>query len=287
MAGEAALGAVLAVATATALAAKWQLGIRRAALTAALLAVPPAVGVTLLHRPPGGAATAVALTWLATMVLAAVVVAQRFYRDPDRTPPDRDDVVVSPADGEVIYVRRSSQGRLPAPSKLTRDYTLEELTRTPLHEGDALVVGIALSFLDVHVNRSPIRGRIALQRHHPGRFASLRRPAAVFENERATIVIERDGFQLAVVMIASRLVRRIVTFLAEGQQVALGQRIGIIRFGSQVDLVIPARRGAIIHIRPGDHVVGGQTIVATGSIPGSGSPPLATSSDESAQDALV
>jgi phosphatidylserine decarboxylase len=287
MAGEAALGAVLAVATATALAAKWQFGIRRSALTAALLAVPPAVAVTLLDRPPGGRAIAVAMTWLATMVLAAVVVAQRFYRDPDRTPPDRDDVVVSPADGEVIYVRRSSQGRLPASSKLTRDYTLEELTRTPLHDGDALVVGIALSFLDVHVNRSPIRGQIALQRHHSGRFASLRQPAAVFENERATIVIERDGFQLAVVMIASRLVRRIVTFLAEGQEVALGQRIGIIRFGSQVDLVIPARRGAIIHVRPGDRVVGGETIVATGSIRGSSSPLMATSSDVSAQDALV
>jgi phosphatidylserine decarboxylase len=84
----------------------------------------------------------------------------------------------------------------------------------------------------------------------------------VFENERATLVIERDGFEVAVVMIASRLVRRIVTYLSEGDRVAAGQRIGMIRFGSQVDLVLPVREDLRVDVRSGDRVVAGESIVA-------------------------
>jgi phosphatidylserine decarboxylase len=253
-------GALLAVATATVLAWKWQLGRSRAALGVALSALPCTAALALaVHLPPAvGAAAAYALT----LTSAAMLLVQRFYRDPARTPPDRDDVVVSPADGRVIYVRRSTGGALPHSAKLTRDYALEELTRTPLHIGDAVVVGIALSFLDVHVNRSPISGQIVLQRHYPGRFASLRRPEAAFENERATIVLERDGVQLAVVLIASRLVRRIVTFLREGEAVHIGERIGAIRFGSQVDVVLPRSGLLTVQVQPGDRVVAGETVLA-------------------------
>jgi phosphatidylserine decarboxylase len=260
MAVEAIVGAALAIVTCAALALKWQLGLRRSVGAAVLLAIGPALAVALVDPP--GRVLGPAAAWAMTMALAAGVVAHRFYRDPRRTPPDDGDAIVSPADGGVIYVRRSTGGRLPASSKLGREYTLEELTRTPLHDGDAVVIGIALSFLDVHVSRAPAAGRIVRQRHHPGGFASLRRPEAAFENERATILLECGERQLAVVLIASRLVRRIVTFLREGDEVRAGQRIGVIRFGSQVDLVLAQRAGLAVAVAPGDRVVAGETIVA-------------------------
>jgi phosphatidylserine decarboxylase len=124
------------------------------------------------------------------------------------------------------------------------------------------VIGIAMSFLDVHVQRAPIAGRITFQQHIPGRFASLRRPEAVFENERTTTLFERGGLQVATVQIASRLVRRIVSFVKVGQDVALGQRFGAIRFGSQVDLVLPVVDSVRIVVRPGQRVRAGTTVLA-------------------------
>ncbi len=110
----------------------------------------------------------VALGCVLTLLAALGVLAYRFYRDPEREAPDRADAVVSPADGEVIYVRRSERGRLPASTKKGRTYDLVELTKTPLRERDAVVVGIAMNFLDVHVNRSPIAGQVRVREHSPG-----------------------------------------------------------------------------------------------------------------------
>jgi phosphatidylserine decarboxylase len=123
-------------------------------------------------------------------------------------------------------------------------------------------VGVGLSFLDVHVNRSPLRGRIVFQRRFPGRFGSLRDPEMVFENERTTLLIDRGDVQVAVVLIASRLVRRIVSFVREGSDVAAGERIGMIRFGSQADVVLPLRDDLRIVVRPGDRLVAGETPIA-------------------------
>jgi phosphatidylserine decarboxylase len=257
------IGALLACGIAVALAWKWQLGVRRTSIAIVLVAAAGAAIVTLLDGAVGlHALLAAALVFGFTVVVAAASVAYRFYRDPERVVPQDEGAIVSPADGEVLYVRESRGGALPVVSKLGRDYTLEELTRTPLASEDAVVIGIGLSFLDVHVNRAPVGGRIALQRRFPGRFGSLRRPEMVFENERATLVIERDGLEVAVVMIASRLVRRIVTYLSEGDRVAAGQRIGMIRFGSQVDLVLPVREDLRVDVRSGDRVVAGESIVA-------------------------
>ena len=166
------------------------------------------------------------------------LLAYRFYRDPERQAPDRDDVIVSPADGVVIYVRKSEGGMLPVSDKHGRRYPLVELTKTQLHSDDAVVIGIAMNFADVHVNRSPLDGRVTFCRHFPGMFGSLRKPEMLFENERATTVIERDDLQVAVVQIASRLVRQIAVFLREGEPVALSQRLGVIR------LRFPGRRRA-------------------------------------------
>ena len=203
-----------------------------------------------------------ALVWLLAVGAGGICVAYRFYRDPERTPPNRDDVVLSPADGEVIYVSESQQGVLPTAAKSGRRYTLGELVKTSLRSTDATVIGIALNFLDVHVNRAPIGGRVILQRRHGGAFHSLRKLEGVFDNERVTIVIERNGFEVAVVLIASRLVRRIVEFVHEGETVALGQRIGAIRFGSQVDVVVPHTPGSKVLVRTGERVVAGESVLA-------------------------
>jgi phosphatidylserine decarboxylase len=185
-----------------------------------------------------------------------------FFRDPDRVPPRDADVIVSPADGLVVYVREIQAGQLPEATKKGRSYQLRELSGTALGGGRVVAIGISMNLVNVHVNRAPLAGRVTLVRHIPGTFGSLRNPEMILSNERNTILIETTGLQVAIVQIASRLVRRIVTFTAEGDTVRAGQRIGAIRFGSQVDLLIPAIADIRVAVREGDHVVAGQTIVA-------------------------
>lgn len=257
------VGAGLALIITLPLAWKWQLGMRRVAGGVVILSVLNGLAVAGLGSVFAiDAVLRPVLVWLLTLALALAVLAFRFYRDPERQAPDRADVIVSPADGEVLYVRESQGGMLPVSTKQGRDYLLQELTKTPLLSEDAVVIGIAMSFLDVHVNRAPITGRITSRRHFPGRFGSLGRAEMVFENERATTVIERSDLQVAVVQIASRLVRQIASFVREGQDVALGQRIGVIRLGSQVDLVLPKRPDLRIIVKPGDRVRAGESILA-------------------------
>jgi phosphatidylserine decarboxylase len=263
MVADTAIGALLAWATLLPLAWKWQLGVRRAAVVVLALALGSgllvaATDVAEVVEP----APASLLVWLITVIASFALLAYRFYRDPDRQAPETADVVVSPADGEVIYVRHSRDGALPVATKGGRQYALEELTRTPLQSMNAIVVGISLSLMDVHVNRAPIGGRVTVQRHFKGSFGSLRRLESAFENERATTVIERGGLEIAVVLIASRLVRRITSYVEEGQLLTCGERIGAIRFGSQVDLVLPAEHGLVLHVKPGDRVAAGESVVA-------------------------
>lgn len=255
-------GGLAALGTALALAWKWQLGLRRTAAAVTALATASATLVTMLGKALAlsGRVRAV-LTGASTLAGAFAVLAYRFYRDPERVAPDRDDAIVSPADGTVLYVHHSSNGELPVATKHGRNYTLRELTGTPLQIQSAIVIGIGMSFLDVHVNRAPIAGRIALLRRFPGLFGSLRDPHMIFANERVTTVIENGDLQVAVVQIASRLVRQIASFVNEGQEVSLGQRIGVIRLGSQVDLVLPAVEGLRVTVRPGEHVTAGESIL--------------------------
>jgi len=265
MPGSFLLGLALSLASTLPLAWKWVLGVRRTAVVVAALSLSTGMlmeltapffahGVGILARAGGN--------WLLTLTAASALLAYRFYRDPERDVPHHPGVIVSPADGEVLYVRRSRDGALPMSTKNGRSYTLSELTRTPLQTNEATVIGIGMNFLDVHVNRAPIAGRIAMKQHVPGLFGSLRRPEMVFQNERMTTIIDRDDLQVTVVQIASRLVRQIVSFVQESQEVAVGQRIGLIRFGSQVDLVLPCRANLEVMVKPGVKVKAGQSIVA-------------------------
>jgi phosphatidylserine decarboxylase len=256
-------GAALALLTALPLGWKWKLGMLRVAGIVILLAGLSGFAVARVGSVfalSGGSRSF--LVWFLTMVAALSILAYRFYRDPERTPPSGDNIIVSPADGVVTYVRRSSGGMLPVSTKHGHDQPLVELTKTPLGSEEAVVIGIAMSFTDVHVNRSPIKGRVTLQRHFPGRFGSLRNPEMVFQNERATMLIERGAMQVAVVQIASRLVRQILVFVSPGQLLELGQRIGVIRFGSQVDLVLPILQDLRITVNAGERVRAGESIVA-------------------------
>jgi phosphatidylserine decarboxylase len=269
------LGGLAALLTALPLAWKWGLGVSRTVIAVSVCAAIAAVLVTAFEQAVHLSAIVQAgAVWLLTLVFGLSALAYRFYRDPERTRPDRDDVIVSPADGRVIYVREVEGGQLPVSDKHGRRYTLEELTKTPLKHETATVIGISLSFLDVHVTRVPISGRVAIHRHAPGRFGSLRRLEMIFENERSTVVIERNELQVAVVQIASRLVRRIVDFVTEGDHVKIAERLGVIRFGSQVDLVVPVRPGCTVRVRSGDRVRAGETIVAE-------LPPAVSSRDDS------
>jgi phosphatidylserine decarboxylase len=256
-------GILLALTTTVPLAWKWQLGIARTGLAVGAMALIAGLIIASLgDMLPASVMLRTAAVWLVTMASATAVLAYRFYRDPDRRIPDRNDAVISPADGEIIYVREAPQGLLPVSTKLGRHYTLQELTKTPLQSADCVVIGIAMSFLDVHVNRAPIQGRITLQRHFPGIFGTLRLPEMLFQNERVTTVLENNELQIAVIQIASRLVRQIVSFVSENQEVQAGQRIGAIRFGSQVDLVLPARDEVRILVTPGQRVRAGESVLA-------------------------
>ena len=262
MVADTVLGGSMALVTALPLAWKWELGLPRslAAVVAASIASGLLVAAGAAAIPD--AVPPFLIVYGLSLVLVGGFLVYRFYRDPERMAPDRDDVVVSPADGRVLYVRTSADGKLPVSSKQGREHTLEELTKTPLASDEAVVVGIALSFLDVHVNRAPVGGAVVLHGHHKGAFRSLKHPESLLENERATTVIERDGKQVAVVLIASRLVRRIVSLVGPGDHVACGQRIGAIRFGSQVDLVLPSEWGTALRVDAGDRVTAGQSVVA-------------------------
>lgn len=258
------IGVVAAVAVGVALAHRWELPRTRVALTVGALGSLCGLVVGLLDlKGARGPFFAAAATFVGALAASAGAGLWLFFRDPGRSPPDRDDVVVSPADGKVIYVRKVEAGVLPVLTKSGRKYTIEELTKTTLRDDPVVVIGIALNYLDVHVNRAPVAGSVVEATHFPGRFASLKRPEAVFENERATLLLRRGDLEVAIVLIASRLVRRIVIYVKAGEHVALGQRIGAIRFGSQADIILPLDKSTRILVRVGDRVRAGETVVAS------------------------
>ena len=180
------------------------------------------------------AAAALAAGWIAAGVAlaAAALALAGFFRDPERTAPDGEGVVVSPADGKVVEV--SDEGRR---------------------------LSIFLSPLDVHVNRAPMDGRVQDVRYRPGRFFAANRGKASDENERNVVeFVEDSGKTLEVVQIAGFLARRIVCDVGPGDPLRKGERFGLIMFGSRVDLYLPP--GAAVEVRPGQRVRSGETVVA-------------------------
>jgi phosphatidylserine decarboxylase len=256
-------GTILAVATAVALGWKWQLGIVWAGLLALAVSMPVAIGLTamqpVLHFTT---VTGTLAIWGVTVAAGLAALLVVFFRDPERVATGREDVIVSPADGHVVYVRAVQPRQLPVAEKKGRAYSLHELSGTTLDDGGAVAIGISMNLSDVHVNRAPIAGHVRLVEHVHGTFGSLRRPEMLLTNERVTTVVDDGDLEIALVQIASRLVRRIVTFVSRDDAIQLCQRIGAIRFGSQVDLLVPDRDDVRLAVQPGDRVVAGRTIVA-------------------------
>jgi len=196
------------------------------------------------------------------IIITLLVIILRFYRNPERVPLKDEKVILSPADGRVRYVKRIENGEIPFSLKGKEKFKLTELTKIDILNDGAYLVGIEMSVLDVHVNRAPIEGKIIVQKPTRGRFLSLKKIEALFCNERVTTIIDNGRFKVGVVQIASRLVRRIVSYLNEGDSVQIGQRIGMIKFGSQVDLVIPKLANIEINVKPGDRVMAGLSVIA-------------------------
>jgi phosphatidylserine decarboxylase len=166
-----------------------------------------------------------------------------FFRDPPRVTPIREDVVVAPADGRICQVTNA----VPPPEM--------ELGATPMPR-----VSIFMSVFDCHVNRSPVAGRIARIAYRPGAFLSADLDKASENNERNAFVIEASGLRFGVVQIAGLVARRIVTFVKQGQDVAAGERIGMIRFGSRVDVYLPD--GMSPRVAVGQTALAGETVIA-------------------------
>jgi phosphatidylserine decarboxylase len=195
----------------------------------------------------GAAATLVLfLLWVPAGWIAGIVTLwlAYFFRDPWRVTPIRPGLLVSPADGIVV-----SLAPAPPPPELAMGEAA--LTR----------IGIFLSIFDVHVTRAPLGGRVAAQRYTKGRFVNAIHDDASRHNERmATRIRPSEGPDIAFVQVAGFLARRIVCDLREGQELATGQRVGIIRFGSRVDVYCPPPY--VPMVIAGQRVVGGETVLA-------------------------
>jgi len=193
---------------------------------------------------------------------SAVLIIAIFFRDPTRVSPAEPGTILSPADGRVIYIKSLKNASFPIAVKKGTNISLTEFTGEPFPLEYGFQIGIMMSFLDVHINRAPIAGKVTRIKRVPGVFRSLKHMDSLLENERVFSIIESQEVRVGLVQIASRLVRRIVPFINEGDDVRQGDRIGMIRFGSQVDLLIPSRDAFVMVCRVGDYVKAGLSVIA-------------------------
>jgi len=181
------------------------------------------------------------LGWLGLLLTAWCAF---FFRDPDRVTPTRDGLVISPADGMVQMI-----GRAVPPAELG------------MGEAALMRVSIFMSVFDVHVNRMPVAGRILRLAYRPGKFVNASLDKASEDNERMAVRIATpDGREFVVVQIAGLIARRIKCWLGEDSQLRAGERFGLIRFGSRVDVYLP--EGVAPLVVCGQRAVAGETVLA-------------------------
>ncbi|HQJ21494.1 MAG TPA: phosphatidylserine decarboxylase [Bacteroidales bacterium] len=184
----------------------------------------------------------------------------RFWRVPFRKVIASENELVSPADGKVIYIRELSKNVMPVSVKNGIKATLEEFAGTNLLQNPCWQIGINMTLFDVHKNCAPAGGEILLTKHIDGEFLSLKNPLAIIKNERNTIIICNKNETTGIVQTASHLVRRIDCYINQGDKVKQGDWIGMIRFGSQVDVIFPGNY--IPSVRIGEHIYAKKTILA-------------------------
>lgn len=258
------LGLFLGLLAIVPLAIKWELPMRQVLPAAIVFGILSGLLVHVLSLYFAmSLGTRILLMPALALAIGLATLLARFYRDPERTCPQQEQCIVSPADGIVKYVKAVDNAVAPLSAKGSESVELPAELRAVIAGGSGYLVGIAMSFLDVHVTRAPIRGTVTHLEHVDGSFLSLKRPEAVHKNERLNQVIENERYAVGVIQIASRLVRRIVSYVDTGDRLVSGQRIGIIKFGSQVDILIPGTDHLDVKIRVGDRVFAGETILAT------------------------
>jgi phosphatidylserine decarboxylase len=179
--------------------------------------------------------------WLFAFLLAIIALwVAYFFRDPERTGPRGDRVVVCPADGKLIMITQVDEPAF-------------------IH-GPAIRLSIFMNVFDVHVNRYPVSGRVAYKHYNPGKFLNAAAEKSSLENEQSTIGIQSDSQKIVVRQIAGLIARRIVTYPELGDSVQQGNRLGIIRFGSRVDVFLPI--GSKVLAKLGDRTVAGTSVLA-------------------------
>jgi len=202
--------------------------IDRAATPFVLIAALPAAAAVLLGWP-----------WIGASLLILPVAVALFFRDPDRTVPNDPDAILSPADGTVLHAGPARASEAPP--------------------GAWQQITIFLSLFDVHINRTPAAGRITRVTHVPGMFLPAFRPDA-HRNEHSEIWIDRRGIMVVFRQVVGVLARRVVTRVKAGDTLEPGARIGLMKFGSRMDVFLPV--DAVVVARTGEKVRAGETVIA-------------------------
>jgi phosphatidylserine decarboxylase len=185
--------------------------------------------------------------FLGWLCVGATIWVATFFRDPVRTTPRGDKLIVSPADGLITMITKG----LPPP---------ELRGAEALTDGEYTRVSIFMSVFDVHINRAPISGKVKRIAYVPGKFINADLDKASEDNERQYLLIEgADGVKIGFTQIAGLVARRIMAFVREGDTVEAGQRIGLIRFGSRVDVYLP--ESAAPRVILGQRAIAGETIL--------------------------
>ena len=199
-----------------------------------------AAGVLLIALGLAATMTGIGFLWGLTYAEAVLLLfIVFFFRDPDRTTPKGRGVIVSAADGKVVTVK---EVEFP-------DISAEKLIQ----------VSVFLSIFDVHVNRIPVSGKVREVKYFPGKFMLAWKEKASLDNEQTLISIDSEGKTIYLKQIAGLVARRISWQLDAGQSVEAGERFGLIRFGSRVDLLLPT--DSRIEVKVGDKVKGGETVI--------------------------
>lgn len=194
--------------------------------------------VTVIFLFPAAAGLHYITAGLGAVLLVAIL---QFFRHPNRVSPPGDRLVLAPADGKVVVI--------------------EETTETEYLKDRRIQLSIFMSPVNVHVNRAPISGLVKHVRYFQGKYLVAWHPKSSTENERTTIVIEHaSGVEVLFRQIAGAMARRIRWYLKEGQQVSAGEEMGFIKFGSRVDVFLPA--GTEVKVQLGQKVRGGETVLA-------------------------
>jgi len=176
---------------------------------------------------------------MAVICWLLVLFAIYFFRDPERKTPIEENIIVSPADGTVILI--------------------EELQENEFFKSSIQKVSIFMSVFDVHVNRIPIDGCVAYFNYQKGKFLPAYKDDACYENEQTIILIENENIKILFKQIAGIIARRIVCHLREGRKVKQGERFGMIKFGSRVDMFLPSK--VMLDIKLEQKVTAGKTII--------------------------